>query len=371
MKLNPLILPCAFLCVGRLMAQPLTVTEITSPAQLAGLLQGPNVTISGLSIAPVQADTLVPQIGTFNWSGTTEALPDSGIIFSTGSVLHAVGHGTHASTVVWFYPAQLEHGDDDIDLLSPGDSPSFDACMIEFDVVPAEEVLRLAYVFASDEYTGYTCSEWNDHFGIFLSGPGITGPFSNGSVNIALVPNSQAPVSINTVNAGYPSPFTGYPENCFSADPNWQSNTQYFLSSTPAMDMAYDGLTVQLDAMADVIPGETYHIKIVIADVADGQVDSAIFLKAGGVTSTAPITTGVGDDHGINAWSLDDRQLAIHAAGRRLGRLTLYDRSGRIVAASSGNQSDQAIMAVGDLPPGIYVLSAEVDGVYHRMKILK
>jgi hypothetical protein len=79
---------------------------------------------------------------------------------------------------------------------------------LEFDFVPTGDSLQFRYVFGSEEYTSYTCADYNDAFGFFLSGPGIAGPFSNGAaINIALVPGTTVPVSISTLNGGEP---TGY-----------------------------------------------------------------------------------------------------------------------------------------------------------------
>ena len=68
------------------------------------------------------------------------------------------------------------------------------------------------------EYLGFTCDEYNDIFGFFLSGPldgsnpQINGPFSNNAINLALVPENEAqtsftdiPVIINSINSGVSS----------------------------------------------------------------------------------------------------------------------------------------------------------------------
>ena len=51
--------------------------------------------------------------------------------------------------------------------------------VLEFDFVAESESVTFNYVFGSSEYTGYTCSVFNDIFGFFLSGPGINGIYSN------------------------------------------------------------------------------------------------------------------------------------------------------------------------------------------------
>src|SRR5690554_6594538 len=62
--------------------------------------------------------------------------------------------------------------------------------VLEFDFIPDGDSLSFSYIFASAEYTSFTCSQWFDVFGFFISGPGISGPYSNNSQNIAIVPGS-------------------------------------------------------------------------------------------------------------------------------------------------------------------------------------
>ena len=168
---------------------------------------------------------------------------------------------------------------------------TFDACKIEFDCIPMGDTLLLNYSFASEEYPNYTCTTVNDAFGLFLSGPGIQGPFSNGAVNIATVPETDVPISINTVNAGSPSQSTTE-FYCSEADPNWQANSVYFIDNVDGQTGAYDGMTVNLTAMAVVQSGETYHFKIAVADGGDHVFDSGVFLEAFSFRSTG-LSTGL------------------------------------------------------------------------------
>ena len=60
-------------------------------------------------------------------------------------------------------------------------------------------------------------------------------------------------------------------------------NEEYFHGYTPVgqPDIGYDGRTIAFVAQADVTIGETYHIKLSVADASDTLLDSAVFLEAG------------------------------------------------------------------------------------------
>ena len=165
-----------------------------------------------------------------------------------------------------------------------------DLIIIEFDFETTSDEIVFEYVFASLEYTGYTCSQFNDIFGFFLSGPGINGPFSNNAINLALVPENEAqtsftdsPVIINTINSGTPSGGDSTP--CDDIDPNWQDYSVFFNGNTGLDQINFNGFTVPLIATASVVPCETYHIKLAIADVADGALNSGVFLAENSFSS--------------------------------------------------------------------------------------
>ncbi|MCF8244599.1 MAG: choice-of-anchor L domain-containing protein [Saprospiraceae bacterium] len=156
--------------------------------------------------------------------------------------------------------------DPDLDILTGGGL--HDVQGIEFDFRPTISTVSFQYVFGSEEYCEFVNSGFNDVFGFFISGPGISGGFSSNGQDIAVLPGSGIFVSINNVNH--------------------LSNTAYFIPNqtncggfTNMDDIQYDGYTQMLIATANVVPCETYHIRLVIADVGDGIYDSGVFLGAG------------------------------------------------------------------------------------------
>ncbi len=163
-------------------------------------------------------------------------------------------------------------GSSDGDLQSLTNGALFDLASIEFDFTPTQSPLTFEYVFASEEYCEYVNTQFNDVFGFFISGPGISG-----TQNLAVVPSTNTPITINTINhlanAGFylhNTPASG--NNCGTIPPATGQIPQ---------ELQYDGLTRKMIAVANVIPCSTYHIKLKIADVGDGVWDSAVFLKGG------------------------------------------------------------------------------------------
>ncbi len=133
------------------------------------------------------------------------------------------------------------------------------------------------YVFASNEYPGYNCCQYNDAFGLFLMGPGIAD-----YENIALIPGSTTPVSINTVNNGIPGPNCNI-LNCSDV------NTSFFNSSP----WFYGGSTKVMTASWDLQCQENYILKIAICNTGDVYHNSAVFIKSNSLKSEfnlGPIT---------------------------------------------------------------------------------
>lgn len=193
----------------------------------------------------------------------------SGIILSSGDVALAEGPNESAEASVRFNDAT---GDPDLDLFAT--NVILDVGGIEFDFVPLEDTVTFKYVFASEEYCEFVNSIFNDVFGFFVSGPGINGPFANGAINVATLPNSNDYVEINSVN--HLTNSDSYIKNELQIDANKCNipfNPQY-----PEL-IEYDGFTIPLTATFAVIPCETYHIRLVVADVGDDKLDSAVFLE--------------------------------------------------------------------------------------------
>lgn len=208
-------------------------------------------------------------MGFFQATGTELGVP-AGIMLSTGNISNAMGPNNSGSAG----NSMGKPGDEDLNLLSG--QTTFDALAIHFDFIPSVEKLTFRYVFASEEYPEYVCASFNDIFSFFVSGPGLDGAFSENAINIATLPDTSIYVGINSVNPGVPGPF-GNPANC--ATNGSLDFGAYYVDNTGGQQLQCDGFTLPMDAVVDVIPGEVYHAKIIVADAGDGIFDSNVFLS--------------------------------------------------------------------------------------------
>ncbi len=156
----------------------------------------------------------------------------------------------------------------DNDLSSIANGTPQDIAKYTITFQPFADTLRFKYVFASEEYPEFSCSSFNDVFGFFISGPGISGPYSNNGDNIALIPGTNTPVSINNIHPTFGG-------NCPGI------NDQFYNDNNGiALQPVYDGYLDVFVAEVVVIPCETYTIKLMISDVGDQIYDSGVFLEA-------------------------------------------------------------------------------------------
>lgn len=197
---------------------------------------------------------------------------ESGVIIASGNVTNSQGPNNQGGAGNSFG----QGGDPDLTLISGQNT--FDATGIEFDFQPTIASFEFKYAFASEEYPEYVCAGFNDVFGFFVSGPGISGAFSNNSENIAWIPGTSIPVGINSVNPGVAGAF-GNPANCLGGKGSL-SYSQYYVDNTGGQELQYDGWTTVFTAELNVEVCQQYHIKLVVADAGDGIFDSAVFLEA-------------------------------------------------------------------------------------------
>lgn len=251
----------------------ISVDNSQSPSALVqNVLLGGGVSVSNITFNGLPGGSISPQVASFNSAYANVGMPN-GLMLATGDATLAYGPNTLDNATQGGYT-----GNSDPDLGSIAGTSVFDAAVLEFDFVPTGGGISFNFVFASEEYLEFVNTGFNDAFGFFLSGPGISGPYANNAVNIALVPGTSTPVTIDNVNNISNAAF--YVDNGDGFSAPYNSSVDY---------VQYDGLTVSITASHAVQCGQTYHIKLAIGDVSDEIYDSAVFLQAGAFTSTPPM----------------------------------------------------------------------------------
>lgn len=315
---------------------------------LGGGIAASNITYQGDS----------SQIGWFNAINTNLGL-DSGIVLCTGDV-----YELDPDTAIFPNVTSIVL---DPDLLLVANSvPGMigqtfavtsvnDIAILEFDFIPTSDSLSFKYAFGSQEYFFWENTQFNDVFGFFLSGPGITGPWSspaafpNGSINLAIVPNSLPPLPI-TISSVCNEPLgigsTGLPA---------VMNPQYFVSNQgTALDTIAiaNGFTTILTARALVQCGETYHIRLAIADGTDQGLSSFVWLDAGSFYSPA---LEIVDDLDIDSLVMNipcNSTIKLSASGGAGATYEWYDSTATLISTDS-------FLTVG---PGTYWVEATSSG---------
>ena len=222
----------------------------------------------------------INQIGTFSNGIAGAGLQiEEGVVLSTGTITEMftnnnavlISEGTSDANAI---------SDVDFDNLDPGGQSTHNESILilDFIVPPGLDGIRVPFQFASDEYPEYVGTQFNDVFGFFVSGPG----FAN-STNIALVPGTSIPIAVNSINGGVivnENNANNYP----ASGTVHLDNSEYYIDNTDGTDAGpitgeYDGYSTLLYAeVGGLIPGETYQLKLGIADIADHYGDSGVYI---------------------------------------------------------------------------------------------
>lgn len=247
----------------------MTIFAVYSGGNDAALINALQAQNSGISIVDGSIILKASALDSVNfYDGSLGALGiGSGLLLTSGTT-----PGTYNS-VGWFgtdnsyWPTTFYNGDADIDAVvnTVFQTQSYDATTLSFDfnvTDPGATSISFDLVFGSDEFP-----EWVDQFvdsAIFMV---------NG-VNYALFnhdPNHPLSVVSANLAAGY-----------------FQDNAGNVLP------IEYDGVSHVLKIVAPIIPGQTNHIKIGIADTGDHIYDSGIFIAnmaAGNIPGSGVVIT--------------------------------------------------------------------------------
>ena len=276
---------------SELQVVPLVADDEASVLALVQKIAGPNVTVLDGSLNPALKPKLIHgstiQVGAF--TGGREMSPSdigiaksigvpSGLILSTGE---AVDAQAGASFELPKKSTDIE-GEDytgsvnpliDIELES-----TRDLVLLEFYVIPENSKLRADFVFASEDYEDVSsvypnraCTDARDkdHFGIFVSPYTSPSDTSVPETNLALW-NDGSDISSNSM----------YPTEVFVCS---SARTDMYVSNDPQefeqYKTSYDGFSLPLAGQTPVNPGETYRVRLAIADTGDALYDSAVFIR--------------------------------------------------------------------------------------------
>jgi len=226
----------------------LQVSDTLNNNQLAELLVGSGVTINNVTVnCPSVA------YGEFDGTNSNIGLP-KGIMLTTGDINLAVGPNSIGSAGLDNFSPSTAY------LTGLAGLTTYDACIFEFDVLPKGDTLRFPYVFGSEEYLEFVNIGFNDVFAFTIDGPNPAGG-NYVNQNIALIPGTATPVTIDNVN-------------------NLLNAAYYFNNEfPPGLTVEYDGFTVNLVAKVPVTPCQSYHLRLQIADAGDGIYDSGVFVE--------------------------------------------------------------------------------------------
>lgn len=241
----------------------------TQDNDVIGLVQDVFIKGTCKNVSNIEGSGSPTSFGTFRNGGNVIGFPE-GIMISSGDVEEAVGPNVSVET-----SSRFGRSSTDKDLVGIATNQLFDVTVLEFDFVPLADEVSFQYVFASEEYCEFVGTIFNDVFGFFVSGPGINGEFADGAINVARLPDSEEFVSINTVNHLVNE--ASYVKNELEDD---AANCLIPFSPSHLNTIEYDGFTTPLTTRFSVVPCETYHIRLVVGDVGDDKLDSAVFLRS-------------------------------------------------------------------------------------------
>ena len=211
-------------------------------------------------------------IGYFN-KGNSNFPFDQGIILSTGKAAAAAGPNTNILSDGG--AGTGTGGDADLSAILAAQTPPANGTLnnstkLEFDFIAIDPSIQFNFMFASEEYGTFQCG-FSDAFAFILTDVTAGTP----ATNLAVIPGTSTPVSVFNIRDNQ------YNGGCASNNANLFGNYYANPAGVLGAPINFNGITVPLVASSPVIPGNTYHIKMVIADYNDTAYDSAVFLEGG------------------------------------------------------------------------------------------
>jgi gliding motility-associated-like protein len=287
MKTTKIILLLAFFCCFTTLvnAQYISVDNSKNAEDLVNVLTN-NSTCLALLNQKAKGDPTIPinnSFGSFE-KGLSNFPFEKGIVLSTGSAKKSEGPFDVVKSIgglsKWAGDTDLEN--------ALGITPTLDATVnatiLEFDFTPLTNYISFNFLFASNEYQNKYPCEYSDGFAFLIKD--ISLGSSPTYANLAIIPGTPIPISSFNIH-----PAINYIDTYEIVTKCDQKNESYFNGfNTYSSPINYAGQTIPMTAEAAVIPGNNYHIKLVVADSRSKNYNSAVFLEAGSFSSKINIS---------------------------------------------------------------------------------
>nr|MCH9661282.1 choice-of-anchor L domain-containing protein [Bacteroidota bacterium] len=196
----------------------------------------------------------------------------AGVVLSSGNVASAPGPNTSLLSeggAGW-------PGDADLEAATTATNTN-NASFIQFNFVPLISNISFDFIMASEEYNDNFECTFSDAFAFILT-DNVTGV----TQNLAVLPGTTTPIEVTNIRYEVIGQCPAVNEIYFGQY-NFQPVANPAAPTVPAAGapINFNGQTVELTAMGNVVPGNDYTIKLVVADESDTAYDISVYLEAG------------------------------------------------------------------------------------------
>jgi len=348
----------SFFFISSINAQITTNNTTYTSEQLIGEVLNGGANCVTITNVQSYTGTNVNGIAYFEKNGTNFPF-ENGIILSTGNAMDAAGPNDevlNGQEIGW-------NGDIDVEHVT-GHPNTLNASYIAFDFIPTENEISFRFILASEHY--------NKNNECFNAQPlaFILHNVTSGVVadyNLARLPITNTGndfVTTDNVHTVLPSLCTSYNEQYFS---NYNfDDTDPSVAQNSAIE--YGGQTVPITAFAPVNPGDTYHLKLVIADVNSSNLDAAVFIEGGNFNSCPPPVPPT--NNGVSLYPSYSNEKVFISANEKIQEVVIINMLGSVVDSVSLNSKDY-VLDVKDLQAGIYFVKINMNGYKKVMRIVR
>lgn len=148
-------------------------------------------------------------------------------------------------------------------------------------------------------------------------------------------------------------------------------NCSYYIANSTGLGVAFDGFTSGLQGLVSVVPGQTYHFKITIADVDDALFDSSVMFLAHSFKSLT--ATGITEQEKKNNLSVYPNPLygsflSIDSK-EVISSVELYSCTGQSIELPPLDRTSNSVL-LNNIPAGVYFLHVITESGKNVRKIV-